>query len=547
MVVQEMAKSETTAEAITRALVEHSIDTVFGIPGVHMYDFNDALHRAGDKIKFIHTRHEQGAAYMAYGYAKATGRIGAFTVVPGPGVLNAGAALCTALGANAPVLCITGNIMSHLIGRGRGQLHELPDQLATLRGITKVAERIDHQSEAGFVVSEVISKMISGRKGPGSIEAPWDVFGQKGPEVPIVSAARAESARPDPLAIEQAIQLISNAKRPLITVGGGAVDARKQVRELAERLGAPVTAHRSGKGVLPDDHPNALNLVAAYDYWKDTDLLIGVGSRLELQFMRWRYIPKNLKVIRIDIDPKEMVRLRPDAAIVADAADGVDALLEQAPRSSIDMRLEDFARLNNAARERFAAVEPQVSYVNAIRRALPRDGFFVEEISQVGFTARFAFPVFAPLQYVTCGYQETLGFGFNTALGVKVAHPDKMVISVSGDGGFMFGLQELATAVQHRINVIAIVFNNGSFGNVLRDQRQSYDGRYLGSELTNPDFVKLAESFNIPAFKATTPEELERLITTCATLDSPVLIEVPVDRGSEVSPWTYLHPAPHPD
>jgi len=547
MVVQETAKSETTAEAITRALVEHDIDTVFGIPGAHMHDFNDALHRAGDKIRFIHTRHEQGAAYMAYGYAKATGRIGAFTVVPGPGVLNAGAALCTALGANAPVLCITGNIMSHLIGRGRGQLHELPDQLATLRGITKVAERIDHQSEAGFVTSQVIAKMTSGRKGPGSIEAPWDVFGQKGPEVPIVSAARAENAQPDPLAIEQAIRLISNAKRPLIMVGGGAVDAHKQVRELAERLGAPVTAHRSGKGVLPDDHPNALNLVAAYDYWKDTDLLIGIGSRLELQFMRWRYVPKNLKVIRIDIDPKEMVRLHPDVAIVADAADGVAALLEQSPRSSIDMRREDYARLNNAARERFAAVEPQVSYVNAIRRALPRDGFFVEEISQVGFTARFAFPVFAPRQYVTCGYQDNLGFGFNTALGVKVAHPDKMVVFVSGDGGFMFGLQELATAVRHRINVIAIVFNNGSYGNVLRDQRQSYDGRYLGSELTNPDFVKLAESFNIPAFKATAPEELERLIATCATLDSPVLIEVPVDRGSEVSPWTYLHPAPHSD
>ncbi|MBX5087885.1 thiamine pyrophosphate-dependent enzyme [Rhizobium lentis] len=540
-----MSRKETTGQAITRSLVAHGIDTVFGIPGAHMYDFNDALYGAGDKIRFIHTRHEQGAAYMAYGYAKSTGRVGAYTVVPGPGVLNSGAALCTAYGANAPVLCITGNIMSHLIGQGRGQLHELPDQLATMRGITKTAERINHQSETGPVLAGVLSKMLSGRQGPGAVEAPWDVFGQFGPEIDLPLAKRAPDPAVNPDQIAAAAALISGASNPLIMVGGGAANAGPEIAALAELLQAPVTSHRSGKGIVADDHPNTLNFVAAYEYWKKVDVLIGIGSRLELQFMRWKWLPKGLKVIRMDIDPTEMVRLKPDVGIVADARNGTQALTDALAGYSRENRTPEFAALNEEARSRFSAVQPQLGYLQAIREALPRDGFFVEEVSQMGFTARFAFPSYGPRQYVTCGYQDNLGFGFNTALGVKVANPDKVVISVSGDGGFMFGVQELATAVQHKIAIVAIVFNNSAYGNVLRDQQQTYKGRILGSDLTNPDFVTLAESFGIRSFKATSPGELRGILEKALSLDEPVLIEVPVEKGSEASPWPFIHPAEH--
>jgi acetolactate synthase-1/2/3 large subunit len=540
-----MSRKETTGQAIARSLVAHGIDTVFGIPGAHMYDFNDALYGAGDKLRFIHTRHEQGAGYMAYGYAKSTGRIGAYTVVPGPGVLNSGAALCTAYGANAPVLCITGNIMSHLIGQGRGQLHELPDQLATMRGITKTAERINHQSEAGPVISEIIGKMLSGRQGPGAVEAPWDVFGQSGPETDLPLGTRAAHPAVNPDQISAAAALISGARNPMIMVGGGAADAGADIAALAELLQAPVTSHRSGKGIVADDHPNYLNFVAAYEYWKKVDVLIGIGSRLELQFMRWKWLPKSLKIIRIDIDPTEMVRLKPDVGIVADASDGTQALTAALAGASREDRTREFAELNEEARSRFSAVQTQLAYLDAIREALPRDGFFVEEISQMGFTARFAFPVYGPRQYVTCGYQDNLGFGFNTARGVKVANPDKAVISVSGDGGFMFGVQELATAIQHKIAVIAIVFNNSAYGNVLRDQKQAYEGRYLGSELTNPDFVALGESFGVKSFKATSPGELREVLHKALSLNEPVLIEVPIEKGSEASPWPFIHPAPH--
>ncbi len=539
-----MKNKETTGQAIARSLVENGVDTVFGIPGAHMYDFNDALYEKRDEIRFIHTRHEQGAGYMAYGYAKSTGRIGAYTVVPGPGVLNSGAALCTAYGANSPVLCLTGNIMSHLIGQGRGQLHELPDQLATMRGITKVAERIDHQSQTGTVVAEVIGKMLSGRQGPGAVEAPWDVFGMTGPELDLPETRRAADPQVNPDSIQAAAAILANAKNPLIMVGGGAVDAGAEVAELAKALKAPVTSHRSGKGVVSDEHPNYLNFVAAFDYWKDTDVLIGIGSRLELEFMRWKWLPKGLKVIRIDIDPTEMVRLKPDVGIVADAKAGTAALTKAVGTPGRASRTDEFAALNRNAKERFSAVQPQVDYLNAIREALPRDGFFVEEVSQMGFTARFAFPVYGPRQYVTCGYQDNLGFGFNTALGVKVGNPDKAVVSVSGDGGFMFGVQELATAVQHNIAVVAIVFNNNAYGNVLRDQKQVYSGRYIGSDLTNPDFVKLGESFGVKTYRVSSPGELKSAVSEALELNAPVLIEVPVEKGSEASPWPFIHPAP---
>ena len=194
------------------------------------------------------------------------------------------------------------------------------------------------------------------------------------------------------------------------------------------------------------------------------------------------------------------------------------------------------------ARTQFEQVQPQLAYLDVLRRVLPRNGFLVEEISQVGFTARFGFPVYTPRTYVTCGYQETLGFGFNTALGVKVAHPDKAVVSITGDGGFLFGLQELATAVHHRIGLVTCVFNNNSFGNVRRDQLNTYQGRLIGAELTNPDFVKLSESFGVAAYRVHTPDQFGPALEKAIAQDAPAVIEVVVERGSEASPWPFLHP-----
>jgi len=183
-----------------------------------------------------------------------------------------------------------------------------------------------------------------------------------------------------------------------------------------------------------------------------------------------------------------------------------------------------------------------MAYLDVIRQVLPEDGYFVDEISQVGFTAWYGFPVYRPRSYVTAGHQGTLGSGFPSALGVKVAFPDKPVVSITGDGGFMFGVQELATAVKYGINLVTVVFNNNAYGNVRRDQMQAFDGRVIGSDLVNPDFVRLAESFGVEGRRATTPDELRRALEAALKADAPALIEVPVERGSEASPWEFLAP-----
>ncbi len=539
--------SMTTGQAIAESLIAHGVDTIFGIPGAHMYDFNDALARRRDAVRFITTRHEQGAGYMAYGYAKSTGRVGAYTVVPGPGVLNSAAALCTAYGATAPVLCITGNIMSHLIGRGRGQLHELPDQLALLRGLTKWSERINHPTEAPRVMAEAFRHLGSGRIRPVAVETPWDVFGMKAEVTAVAPLETLAPPMPDPDAIRAAAKLIAAAKRPLISVGAGALHAGEAVLALAELVQAPVTAHRSGKGIVSDDSALSMNSVAAYEYWKDADLLIGIGSRLELQHFRWRWSPRNLKTIRIDIDATEMVRLKPDVGIVTDSAVGATALLD-ALATLIDRRASreaEFAQIKARARAAIQRIQPQMGYLEAIREALPRSGFLVEEVSQMGFTARFGFPVYAPRRYVTCGYQDNVGFGFNTALGVKVAHPNEAVVAVSGDGGFLFGAQELATAVQHGINLVTVVFNNASYGNVRRDQLENYAGRLIGADLTNPDFSRFTESFGARAYRAASPAELRHKLELALEADAPAVIEVALERGCEASPWPLTLPAPH--
>jgi acetolactate synthase I/II/III large subunit len=540
-----MQKLVTAGQAIVDGLVRNNVRQIFGIPGVHTYSLFDALYERQKELAYIGTRHEQGAAYMAYGYAKASGNVGVYTCVPGPGVLNTMGALCTAYASNAPVLCLTSEIFTHEIGKGHGILHELPDQLAILKGLTKWAERISHPTDAPRIVARAFEELQSGRRRPVALECPWDTLGQKALVELEVSARPSPPPAPDPDAIDQAASIIAAATNPMIMVGSGALDAGEEVLELAKLLQAPVTAHRGGRGIVGEDTAHGLGFAAAYPAWLGTDVLVAIGTRMELPFIRWKRLPPGLKIVRIDIDPEEIPRRPTDVGIVTDARLGTRALVAALTGKirTRTSREREFAVLKARARTEYEGVQPQLAYLDVIRAVLPRDGYFVEEISQVGFTARFAFPVYAPRTYVASGYQDNLGFGYMTSLGVKVANPRKAVVSINGDGGFMFGVQELATAVQHRIGSVAIVFNNRSFGNVLRDQKSSFGGHFLGERLRNPDFMKLAESFGAAGYRAETPAELRPVLERALADDAPALIEVPSEPGAEASPWPFIHPA----
>jgi acetolactate synthase I/II/III large subunit len=540
-----MNRFVTSGQAIVESMIGHGIKCIFGIPGAHTYKLIDALHERRSDITFIGSRHEQGAAYMAYGYAKSTGRVGAYTCVPGPGVLNTSAALCTAYAANAPVLCITSEIPAAEIGQGHGILHELPDQLATLRGLTKWAERIDHPTQVPRLMARAIEELTTGRNRPVALECPWDTLGVQALVDFNVSKQLPPPTLPDPDSVQQAASIVAAAGSPMIMVGGGAQGASAEVMELAQLLQAPVTSHRSGRGVVAEDSPYGMGFAAAHKLWPQTDVLIAIGTRMELQFLRWKKLPAGMRIVRIDIDPQEMIRRKADVGIVSDATLGVRALIEALRKNpgTRKSRETEFVETKARSRLEIESVQPQLAYLDVIRAVLPRDGFFVEEICQVGFTARFGFPVYEPRTYVSSGYQDNLGFGYMTSLGVKVANPTKAVVSVNGDGGFMFGVQELATAAQSGINVVAIVFNNRSFGNVLRDQKTAFGGRFIGERLKNPDFVKLAESFGISGYRATTPQQLKTTLERALGANAPVLIEVPSEPDSDASPWPFIHPA----
>ena len=532
-------------EAIVSGLVTHGVDTVFGLPGAQIYGLFDAFQQA--QLKVIGARHEQACGYMAFGYARSTGRVGVFSVVPGPGVLNAGAALLTAFGCNEPVLCLTGQVPKAFLGKGRGHLHEMPDQLATLRTFVKWADRIEYPGQAPLAVSRAFCEMLSGRKGPASLEMPWDVFTERAETGPAKMFPLFPAPQPDPDRIKSAAVLIAASKTPMIFVRSGAIHARDEILELAELIDAPVVAFRSGRGIVSNTHELGLTMAAAYRLWPHTDLMIGIGTRLELPTMtRWPYRPDGLKCVRIDIDPAEMRRYPPDAAVISDAQAGATELLAAVRKRGYKKssgRRAAIREASAAALKQIQEIQPQMAYLNILREVLPANAIVTDELSQVGFASWYGFPIYEPRTFITSGYQGTLGSGFPTALGAKVAHPDRPVVAITGDGGFMFAVQELATAVQFNIAVIVLVFNNNAYGNVRRDQREHFDGRVVAADLVNPDFVKLAESFGLSAVRVTSPEGFRPALERALADGGPYLIDVEVPRDSEVSPWAFIHPA----
>jgi acetolactate synthase I/II/III large subunit len=537
--------STSGGEAIVKGLVAHGVDTVFGLPGAQVYGLFDAFHQA--QLKVIGARHEQACGYMAFGYARSSGRPGVFSVVPGPGVLNAGAAMLTAYGCNEPVLCLTGQVPTAYLGKGRGHLHEMPDQLATLRTFVKWTDRIEYPDAAPALVSRAFQEMLSGRRGPVALEMPWDVFTQRADVGPSKPLARLPAPQPDSARIAAAAALISASKTPMIFVGSGAIEACDEILELAELIDAPVVAFRSGRGIVSNAHELGLTMASAYSLWPRTDLMIGIGTRMELPTtFRWPFRPDGLKSIRIDIDPSEMRRLTVDVPVVADAQAGTRDLLAAVRKRGYGKtsgRRAEIREASMATLQEIQSVQPQMAYLNILREVLPSNAIVTDELSQVGFASWYGFPVYQPRTFITSGYQGTLGSGFPTALGAKVANPDRPVVAITGDGGFMFGVQELATAVQFGIGVVTLVFNNNAYGNVRRDQRQHFDGRVVAADLVNPDFVRLAESFGVKAARVTSPDHFRPALEKALAAGGPYLIDIEVPTDSEVSPWKFIHPA----
>jgi acetolactate synthase I/II/III large subunit len=538
-------------DALARQLAREGIRHIFGVPGVQLDYAVDGLARLpeAERISYWNTRHEQATSYMADGYSRSTGRIGVCMVVPGPGLLNALAGVSTAYACSSRVLCLAGQIPSNAIGLGLGLLHEIPDQSRILATLTKWSARAESPAQVPQLVHEAVRQLRSGRPRPVGLEIPPDVLQATATVGLLDPVQRDEPLQPDAALVSRAAELLSRAERPLIYAGGGAVagNANQPLRKLAELLQCPVVMSPNGRGALDDRHPLALTWLAGRAGLAEADLVLGVGSRF-LSGQDQLTLAPGARCILLNAEPNDLGEPRqPEVAILGDAALGLDGMRDELAATVTGRRpWLDLDHVRRWAEDLQSQVEPQYSWVRALRASLPEDGILVNEFTQVGYLSQAAFPVYHPRSYISPGYQGTLGYGFPTALGARVANPDRAVLSISGDGGFGWGLSELSTARKFGIGLVTVVFNDQAYGNVRRAQAEQFGGRIFGSELLNPDFVELAESFGVRGARATTPGELEGLLreTLGSPNAEPVLVDVPV--GVMPQPFRRLRETPVP-
>ncbi|MDP6257552.1 MAG: thiamine pyrophosphate-binding protein [Rhodospirillales bacterium] len=529
------------ADALTQSIKQYGVDTIFTVPGVQLDNLYDVLYDHQDDIRIIHTRHEQATAYMAYGYARSTGKVGTNLIVPGPGLMNAGAGLLTAHACNTPVLCIAGQIPSQAIDKGIGLLHELEDQPGAVAGATKWNGRANTPSETPGVIRDAFIQLNTGRRQPVLFEmAPDTMSSVEDVDLldPVTDFSEFE-VEPDLDLLEQAAALLGNAENPAIFTGGGVFGAEEALLALAEEIQAPVIMSQNGNGAVDQRHYLGQNQMVGLELWKDIDVVLAVGTKFLAPMNMWRKQGEK-KLIRIDTDPRPNDPWQPDIQIIAPANKSLAGLYDRAVRHNRkrESREDELNVLKAAATKKINQGRPQADFGQVIRSVLPDDGIVCFGVTQMGFYSWFGFPTYHPAGNIQPGYQGTLGYSFPTGLGAQVGNPDKKVVTVTGDGGFMFNVQELATAVLHKIPLVTILFNDNAFGNVKRNQKTDYNERYIACDLLNPDFMKLAESFGLMGLRVDSPEGLQEAMEKAFAEDGPVLIEIEV--GPMESLWQYM-------
>jgi acetolactate synthase-1/2/3 large subunit len=530
----------TGGKAVVESLKREGVEVVFGVPGVQIMHIFNAFY-GEPEIRLITSRHEQTTVYMADGYARVKGKPGVGLVVPGPGVQNASAALGTAYACSSPVLLIAGQVESYNLGQERGALHEINDQLDVVRPITKWRQRVMRVEEIPGAIHEAVYQMRTGRPRPTEVEIPWDVLATIA-EVTVGPPKENLQAMPNREEVRRASDLLVSAKKPLFWAGGGVIlsDASPQLIELAEALGAMVATTPEGKGAIPEDHPLSLG-GGYYGFgavrWAtpQADVVLAAGTRFTSQMVPGTALKAPQRLIHLDVDPSVIGKNFPaEVAIVADAKEALKVLLEEIQRKKFSRvpggawpqpeRVELWEKHRRWLQEKAPL---QCDIIAHLRQELRDDAILVSGVTNIGYWCNLAYPVKRPRTYLTSSYFATLGYAFPTALGAKVAAPDKPVVCVVGDGGFMYACAELATAMRYGINLIAVIFTDNAFGSTKSDQQINFQGRVLGTELQNPDFAKLAELFGVKGMKAD-PERLGSALREALEADRPVVIEVPI-------------------
>ncbi|MEX2146288.1 MAG: thiamine pyrophosphate-binding protein [Candidatus Rokuibacteriota bacterium] len=524
----------TGGECVVEALRKDGVRHVFGIPGIHNLHIYDALLRQSDIVHVL-ARHEQGAAFMADGYARASGEPGVVVVTTGPGATNTITPLAESYAGSVPVLLVMSDIASHLVGRDLGALHEVPHQIECFRSVTRWAEALTDAAAIPTSLAGAFALMRTGRPGPMAVSIPHDFLAAR---VDAVTPAGGHGVRPpchvDDIA--QAARLLARAARPLIIAGGGVVaaNAAAELRAVAERLGAPVITTVMGRGAMDERHPLWHSVLPDRRFTvpalQGADVVLAVGCKFGHRSMDklGAALTDEQTLIHLDIDPAVIARVfKPRLAIVGDARDGLARLGAElgtgAPAPGWDRGALAAVRRDPGPRWTPAIAE----LVGTLRRALPEDTIVVNDQTGLTYWAEWRLPVYAPRTFLYPVGSATLGYAVPAAIGAKIARPHAPVVAIAGDGGFMFSVAELATAVKYRLPIVFLVVNDGRYGAIKFLQEKIFEGRWGETELSNPDFVALAHAFGARGVRLDNVAALPAVVAAGFAADGPTVIELP--------------------
>lgn len=534
-------------EALIKSLVREGVEVVFGLPGVQMYGIVAAL-RDEPSIKFVVTRNETATTYMADGYARTTGKPGVALVVPGPGIYNAGGGLSTAFSRSSPVVLIAGQIPRETIGKNFGGLHEVNDQKEITNPVTKWQKQVLRPNEVPEGIHEAFKQAQSDRPSPVHFELPPETMVER-EDVELLEPAKIERKVPSNSIIEQAAKEIAAARKPVIYAGGGVArsDAEAELVAFAEAHQIAVLTSAGGKGTLSERHALALGgslgpTGQLKNYIEDADLVIGIGTRFSMR----NQAAAEARLIHIDADPEMIGHVHENSlGVVGDAKatlPQLSAAVTAAGGGKWDSPAAQVARIQKTLTDSNEELnQPQEDYIRALQEGVPNDAVMIFGMTQLGYYSRPRWITENPKSYIDSGYSGNLGFAFPTALGAKVGNPDKAVICVSGDGGFMYNSSEISTAVKYGINLVTVIYNDGHYGNVARDMDDDFGGTYE-TDFVNPDFVKLAEAYGAVGLRAKDPYDVKNVIPKALAMNKPVFIDVPVNRVPRPKQWSSRAP-----
>ncbi|MBV7330598.1 thiamine pyrophosphate-binding protein [Chloroflexi bacterium TSY] len=529
------------ARAIVKCLEREGIELVLGIPGLYNMPIFDALYRH-PTIRTITVRHEQGAAFMADGYARATGKPAAILTLPGPGLTNAMTGIGEAYYDSSPMLILSTQVNRDFIDQDRGLLHEMTGQFEMLAKLTKCGERITDGADIAPIFHRAMKALRSGRPRPVQIEIPRDIQVEMVPWSDEDTEPLSEPTQQQIVTaqISAAAAALSQAKRPLLYAGGGAIasGASPELVSLAERLGAPVLTTGMGVGAIPSDHPlwcgvpwiaggaNVADVVAA------CDAFLAVGTRFNQGMTADWSLPLPETTIRIDIDADEIERNIPmQQKIVSDAKCALAALNSALEQLGVNRDSQVDATLAQAQQAFKAGLTAKIGrterWARALRQALPHNAILSCDMTLFWADMLSIFPIYEPRTMLFPWGFGTLGFGLPEALGAKLGCPEKPVVAIVGDGALLFTGGELATAVQYNLNIPIIVPNNNAYSMIKVQQRDQYDGQFMAVDLVNPDLLELASAFGTYGERVTRPDGLKDVLARALTADKPTLIEIP--------------------